>query len=86
MVYQRGARSYLSQPRNWISGYRFFESIMPSNDERLQRAIEVILDTGKKTVAILGLSFKAATDDLRERPQVSQRNVFIPNFDLAGCW
>jgi len=47
-----------------------FESIMPSNEERLERAVEMVLETGKKTIAMLGWSFKAATNDLRESPQV----------------
>jgi GDP-mannose 6-dehydrogenase len=47
-----------------------FESILPSNDAHLDRAIEIILSTGKRNIAMLGLSFKAATDDLRESPQV----------------
>ena len=47
-----------------------FESILPSNETHLRRAVEMILNTGKNRIALLGLSFKAATDDLRESPQV----------------
>src|SRR5215467_2069668 len=46
------------------------ESLMPSNAEHVDRAVEMVLSTGKRKIAQLGLSFKAGTDDLRESPQV----------------
>jgi len=46
------------------------ENIELSNEIQKQNALEMILDTGKKNVGILGLSFKAGTDDLRCSPMV----------------
>ena len=46
-------------------------SILPSNDLQVQSAHALIKKTGKKKIGILGISFKAGTDDLRESPMVS---------------
>ena len=46
-------------------------SIMPSNEERIRRGVEVVLATRKRRVGIVGLSFKAGTDDLRESALVT---------------
>ncbi|GAA4539874.1 nucleotide sugar dehydrogenase [Amycolatopsis samaneae] len=44
--------------------------VLPSNDEHLQRAYELVARTGKRKIGLFGLSFKPGTDDLRESPLV----------------
>ncbi len=46
------------------------DAVLRSNAEHLERAVDLVLHTGKKKIGMLGLSFKAGTDDLRESPQV----------------
>jgi len=46
------------------------EAILPSNDRQIEFAIDMVKKTGFKRIGILGFSFKAGTDDLRESPAV----------------
>ena len=45
-------------------------SVLGSNQLQIRHALEQIVETGKKRIGILGFSFKAGTDDLRESPMV----------------
>jgi GDP-mannose 6-dehydrogenase len=45
-------------------------AIMPSNQRQIEKGLAMITGKGSKKVGILGFSFKAGTDDLRESPLV----------------
>jgi len=45
-------------------------SLMPSNDRQIQHAYRLVKNSGRTKIGVLGLSFKAGTDDVRESPIV----------------
>jgi GDP-mannose 6-dehydrogenase len=45
-------------------------SILPSNEMQIESGLQLILEKGNKRVGVLGFSFKAGTDDLRESPVI----------------
>jgi GDP-mannose 6-dehydrogenase len=52
-------------------------SILPSNAVHIEHAIERVLASGKRSIGMIGLSFKSGTDDLRESPLVIMAERFI---------
>ena len=70
------------------------EAILPSNYKQIDLAYQMIEQRGRKRVGVLGFSFKAGTDDLRESPMVEliehligkgyQVKVYDRNVSLAS--
>jgi GDP-mannose 6-dehydrogenase len=69
-------------------------SILPSNELQIARGLQLIMGNGNKRVGILGFSFKAGTDDLRESPMIEvierlvgkgyDLRIFDKNVNLAS--
>ena len=69
------------------------QAVLPSNRQQIEHALERIVDSGCRRIGMLGLSFKAGTDDLRESPLVIlaeallgkgyELRIFDPNIHLG---
>jgi GDP-mannose 6-dehydrogenase len=46
------------------------EGILPSNQLQITKGLNMIMEADSKKVGVLGFSFKAGTDDLRESPVI----------------
>jgi GDP-mannose 6-dehydrogenase len=58
-------------------------AILPSNEQQVGRGVQAVIDKGSRKVGILGFSFKAGTDDLRESPVVELAERLIgKGYDL----
>ena len=70
-------RALLYHARRHDQQVPVLESILPSNDLQVNMGFEMVQRTGKKNVGVLGFSFKAGTDDLRESPLVELIETLI---------
>ena len=52
-------------------------AVLNSNRLQIERAFDMVMRTGRKRIGILGFSFKAGTDDLRESPMVALIEALI---------
>jgi len=52
-------------------------AVLQSNRMQVERAVDMVLRTGKRRVGMLGLTFKSGTDDLRESPLVTLAETLL---------
>src|SRR4051794_9376904 len=58
-------------------------AVLPSNELQVERALRAVIDKRARKIGILGFSFKAGTDDLRESPVVELTERLIgKGYDL----
>jgi GDP-mannose 6-dehydrogenase len=87
-------RAMLYHGRHFDLNLPVLESILPSNNLQVEQAYRMVVQAGSKRVGVLGFSFKAGTDDLRESPIVElierligkgyQIRVYDKNVSLAN--
>jgi GDP-mannose 6-dehydrogenase len=49
---------------------QLLNSVLPANDAQIQRGLRLVQEAGCRKIGLVGLGFKAGTDDLRESPLV----------------
>lgn len=66
----KDVRALLHAARTADLAVPVLSEILPSNDRQIQQGVSRVLATRCRRVGVLGLAFKADTDDLRESPMV----------------
>lgn len=64
-------RALTYMARNADAKIPMLDALLKSNEAQIERGLEMIMATGKKSIGVLGFSFKAGTDDLRSSPLVA---------------
>ncbi len=87
-------KAILYHARHFDLDVPVLEAILPSNREQIDRAYQMVRKINSKRIGVLGFSFKAGTDDLRDSPMVElverligkgyQLAVYDSNVSLAN--
>jgi UDPglucose 6-dehydrogenase len=93
--FPKDTRAFASIGRRYGAGQRIIESVIRVNDARKRRMVDRVVracggSLQGKAIAVLGLTFKPNTDDLRESvsldliPALLARGAAVRTFDPAG--
>jgi GDP-mannose 6-dehydrogenase len=83
MCLPKDLRALLSEARARDVAVPILSAVLPSNQLELDLGVSAVIDAGHRKVGILGISFKAGTDDLRESPMVELAERLIgKGFDV----
>jgi GDP-mannose 6-dehydrogenase len=63
-------RALLHKAKSLDVSLPILSAVLPSNELQIERAVQTVIEHGSRKVGILGLSFKAGSDDLRNSPVV----------------
>jgi GDP-mannose 6-dehydrogenase len=76
-------RALLYKAKSLDVSLPILSAVLPSNQQQIERGVRAVIEKGEKKVGILGFSFKAGTDDLRESPVVELTERLIgKGYDL----
>jgi GDP-mannose 6-dehydrogenase len=76
-------RALLHKAKNLDVQCPLIASLLPSNEEQVRRAFEMVRAAGNRRVGLIGLAFKSGTDDLRESPAVElAERLFGKGYDI----
>jgi GDP-mannose 6-dehydrogenase len=79
----KDVRALLYKAKTLDLSLPILSAILPSNQLQIERGVQAVVEKGNRKVGILGFSFKAGTDDLRESPMVELAERLIgKGYDL----
>lgn len=66
----KDVRALTYKAKNMDLDVPLLNAVLPSNEQQVRNGIKMIVEKGHRKIGVLGFSFKAGTDDLRESPMV----------------